>query len=502
MAQDDFLDWLNEDYGDRYVQQKLEAELQDAYAYQARESTAIRSQVAQLTGSIEQRLDRLTKAFYAFVELSDLRAEMAVFEDEASVRHAALRLLRSLLRRATDPDVELQLSPLPAGLPRCRGYWLRPAVGSVAASAAGDERAAAAALAEAQELDPVRTAVFRTASLAVAGQPALALPLLPAALQQPGEQVTYAQRALWRACAHGVYGDLGADLIREWLAGHVDGLDAEAAAAEGSQWGSAAWQAFKVAELPGQLRRGLSHALSQHDELVSPLVAARELTALASWVREAVTGEPADPAPAAGLDPAGAADFPVTALGAVAAALTEEGSQDEITLARRARQLREIIDDRKTSTRPSWDAPEDPTLVLLRADAFGPDLRLRKLALHAGSQWIITLADGLAKSAAVLPPEQVEITVYGHAVRLSAAGQASLSAAYAEIEQENAPQNISDKLFGKKHAAEETAREQEWLASGANQAAATFATRVTELRSAVQQAVADQEAIREALSRP
>ncbi len=240
MAQDNFLDWLNEDYGDRYVQRKLEAELQDAYAYQARESTAIRSQVAQLTGSIEQRLDRLTKAFYAFVELSDLRAEMAVFEDEASVRHAALRLLRSLLRRATDPDVELQLPPLPAGLPRCRGYWLRPAVGSVAASVAGDEPAAAAALAEAQELDPVRTAVFRTASLAVAGQPALALPLLPAALQQPGEQVTYAQRALWRACAHGVYGDLGADLVREWLTGHVDGLDAAAAAAEGSQWSSAA----------------------------------------------------------------------------------------------------------------------------------------------------------------------------------------------------------------------------------------------------------------------
>jgi hypothetical protein len=285
MSQDDFLDWLNEDYGDRYVQRKLEAELQDAYAFQARESTAIRSQVAQLTGSIEQRLDRLTKAFYAFVELSDLRAEMAVFEDEASVRHAALRLLRSLLRRATDLDVELQLPPLPAGLPRCRGYWLRPAVGSVAASVAGDERAAAAALAEAQELDPVRAAVFRAASLAVAGQPALAFPLVPAALQQPGEQVTYAQRALWRACAHGVYGDMGADLIRQWLTGHVDGLDAGAAAAEGSQWGTAAWQAFKVAELPGQLRRGLSHALSQHDELVSPLVAAKELRALASWVR-------------------------------------------------------------------------------------------------------------------------------------------------------------------------------------------------------------------------
>ena len=515
MSQGDFLDWLNEDYGDRYVQRKLESELQDAYAFQARESSAIRSQVAQLTGSLEQRLDRLAKAFYAFVELSDLRADMAVFEDEASVRHAALRLLRALLRRSADPGAELQIPALPAGLPRCRGYWLRPAVGSVAASAAGDERAAAAALAEAQELDPVRTAVFRSASLAVAGQAALALPLLPAALQQPGAQVTYAQRALWRACAHGVYGDPGAGLIREWLAGNVRGLDDEAGVAEGSRWGTAAWQAFKVAELPGQLRRGLPHALSQHDELVSPLVAARELSALASWVREAVTGEPAAPAPAGptGTDIAGtggagtggagaeeAADFPVTELGAVAAALTEEGSKDEVTLARRARQLREIIDDKKAAARPSWDAPQDATLELLRADAFGTDLRLRKLALAAGAHWITTLADGLVKSATVTPPDQLEITVDGHAVRLTAAGQASLAAAYAEIEQENAPQTISDKLFGKKHAAEETAREQGWLASGANQAAATFAARVAELRAAARQAPADHEAITSALS--
>jgi hypothetical protein len=90
--------------------------------------------------------------------------------------------------------------------------------------------------------------------------------------------------------------------------------------------------------------------------------------------------------------------------------------------------------------------------------------------------------------------------VDGHAVRLTASGQASLSAAYAEIEQENAPQGISDKLFGKKHAAEETARAREWLAGGANRAAAAFAARVAELRAAAQQAPADHEAITAALS--
>ena len=87
----------------------------------------------------------------------------------------------------------------------------------------------------------------------------------------------------------------------------------------------------------------------------------------------------------------------------------------------------------------------------------------------------------------------------GHPVQLTAAGQASLADAYAEIEQENAPQTMSDKLFGKKHAAEETAREQGWLASGASQAAANFTARVAELRAATQQAPADHEAITAAL---
>jgi len=496
MEQNDFLDWLNEDYGDRRVQRRLESELQDAYSYQAQQSSALQSQMAQVAGSLEQRLDRLTKAFYAFVELSDLRAELAVFEDEATVRHAALRLLRSLVRKAADPGVALPAPP--ADLPRCDGYWLRPAVGSVAASIAGDERTAAAALVEAQELDPVRAAVFRCASLALAGQAALASPLLLAALQQAGEQVTYAQRALWSACAHGVFGAAGAGVVREWLAGYVRGLDRAAASAEGAQWGSRASQTLTVSGLPGQLHQGLPHELARHDELTSPLVAARELSALASWVREAVTGEPADPARPA---PAATDPGPVAVLGAVAAALTEEGSRDEIALERRARELREIIDDRKTAARPSWDAAEDSTLSLLSADAFGPDLALRRLALGAGAAWVTALADDLARSAAVPPPDQLDIALDRHAVQLSASGQASLKGAYAEIEQEHAPQNISGKLFGKKHAAEETSWEQDRLAHSANEAATAFAGRVAELRAAAQQAPADREDITVALSR-
>src|SRR6185437_14922607 len=238
-------------------------------------------------------------------------------------------------------------------------------------------------------------------------------------LQQPGEKVTYAQRALWRACAHGVYGDAGTALTREWLAGYVRGLDTAAASAEEARWANEASGTFAVSGLPTQLRHGLPHILTKQDGLIRPLVAARELTALASWVREAVTGEPADPAAATP-----ASTDPVAVLGAVALALTEEGSQDEVTLARRARELRQIIDDRQAAARPSWDAEENSTLSLLRADAFGKDITLRRLAVDAGASWITALAGRLAKSAAVPPPDQLDITVDGHAVQLNASGQA------------------------------------------------------------------------------
>lgn len=508
MAQGDFLDWLNEDYGDRRVERRLEGELQDAYASQARQSSALQSQMARIQGTLEQRLDHLTKAFYAFVELSDVRADLAVFEDETTVRHAAQRLLRTLIRNVAGSSAAsgspAGLPQLPASLPSCRGYWLPPAVLSLTAAAGGDDGAAAAALADAQELDAVRAAVFLTAGLAVAGQASRALPLLGAALQAPGEQVTYAQRALWRACAYGVYGDQGEDMIRGWLAGYAGGLDASAAQAERGKWRERADSAFGAKPLASQARKGLPYGLAQTDELILPLVAARQLSALRTWVHEAVTGEPAQPGqePARpGAETAASADqgSPTAALAAVAAALAEEGSAEEIALRQRARELREVIDDRKTTARPSWDAAEGATLTLLLADAFGSDLRLRRVALTACADWATGLAARLAETAAVPPPDQLPFTAEGHTVRLTVSGQTSLRAAFAEIEEHNAPQNVSAKLFRKKEIAEEISYEEDRLTRDVNEAAAAFTSRVAELRAAAGQAAADRDAIMGAL---
>ncbi|MBO0806038.1 MAG: hypothetical protein J2P25_23570, partial [Nocardiopsaceae bacterium] len=290
----DFAEWFFEDTGDKLVRRRLEGKLQAASTTQAREARDLRSRMSQIQGTLEQRLDRLAKAFDAFVELSDVRAELAVFEEQTTIRHAAHRLLRTLVRHVTDPSALAgDIPALPDSMPRCPGYWLRPAVVSLSAAASGDTTGAIAALAEARDLDQARTATFLAVGLGLAGRPAEALPLLSAALGTPAEQTTYAQRALWRACAHGVYGDQGEQAARAWLTGYVRGLDAGSADKERAKWDSDADYAFGTVNLATQARRGLPDSLSGEDALTGPLVAGGKLSALSSWVREAVTGEPA-----------------------------------------------------------------------------------------------------------------------------------------------------------------------------------------------------------------
>ena len=502
MAQgDSFADWWFEDYGDRQMRKRLEGEIEDA-AYA--QSSAFQAQLSRLQGTLEQRFDKLSKAFYAFVELSDVRAELAEFEDETTIRHAAMRILRALRGRATAEAPE-QSGAGPAGrpgltseLPLCPGYWLRPATLCLAAAVREDEPAVAAALAEARGLDPVRTAVFLAATLALAGQAARASELLPAALQEPGEQVTYAQRVLWEACAHGAFGDAGEGVAGAWVAGFAQSMGNEAALAEAGQWRAAADKALGAGGRPGRAAERLPWSLERMDTLVAPLVAARKLSALGTWVREAVTGEAASGTPEA---PKEEGTSPEAGLAAVAAALVDEGSRNEIALARRARELREMIDDRKAARRPSWDDTQDSLLALVRADAFGKDLRLRRVALTACAEWSASVASTLAEEAGVVPPGEVDITINRQAVRISASGTASVYDAVVKIKAENAPKGVSDQLFHRKQIDEEIARQVEQLTSVAESAATAFAARVAVIREAAQQAALDRDAILAALAR-
>src|SRR3569833_4013351 len=107
-----------------------------------RQSQALQSRLSDVQGTLERRLDRLARSFDAFVELSDIRLELAVFDREAAVRHRTRRLLMGLARGAAAPP--------PLAQDACPGYWLSPAAEALSALVRGDaagEKYAAEAIA-------------------------------------------------------------------------------------------------------------------------------------------------------------------------------------------------------------------------------------------------------------------------------------------------------------------------------------------------------------------
>src|SRR6266540_2638251 len=101
MSDDDaFVDWLVADSYQDYRQQRAIRELgsevtslTSSLAAQRRESGRLRSELAQLQGTLDERVSRLTRAFDAFVELSDLRMTLALFDPPALIRHRVRQVL-------------------------------------------------------------------------------------------------------------------------------------------------------------------------------------------------------------------------------------------------------------------------------------------------------------------------------------------------------------------------------------------------------------------------
>src|ERR1044072_3511848 len=53
----------------------------------------LNARLPKVRGSLQQRLDRLSAAFDAFVEISDLRVTLGLFDTHGRVRHQARQLL-------------------------------------------------------------------------------------------------------------------------------------------------------------------------------------------------------------------------------------------------------------------------------------------------------------------------------------------------------------------------------------------------------------------------
>jgi hypothetical protein len=398
-------DWWT-DYRQNRRIQELQGEVEAAYGYAASRSRALQSRLSQVQGSLERRLDRLATSFDAFVELSDIRLELAVFDREATVRHRARRLLMGLADGASDPP--------PLGLDDCAEYWLKPAADALSALVRGDDSAAQKYTAEAIERDEDRTTLFLTLGLATAGRYSDAVPWLSRSLPALGTTVTTVQRQLWIACADGAFGEPGRAHIERRLTEVLDEMPPEAADQQCERWRQT------VAGPPGKARSSLPRELQNETRLTEPPVVAQRLTGFRTRIEQAL--RPVDAAPAT--------DF-VSLL----TTLVDEGAPEERTLVARARELRQIIESGGPEQHAAWDAPAGDTLDLLRADMFersapGP----RALAAKVGGRWIRSVTDSLARKATAPPPETVDVRLYGRPLRIGPDGSADLAGAQADIE--------------------------------------------------------------------
>ncbi|RZU03387.1 hypothetical protein EV645_7415 [Kribbella rubisoli] len=195
-------DWWRE----RRQNEQLE-DLQSEMSYARQETSRLQSQLSKIQGGLQERVNRLSSAFDAFVELSDLRYEMAGFLEAAELRRYASRVLTAMASS----------TPLPPAAEPVPQYWLGPATSALIGLTGGQDEQA---LGVAMGLDERRTSTFLALALAALGQRHqvrtewldVAFGVLPA-----DGTVTRVQRVLWATAARGGFGADGLALVAKRL---------------------------------------------------------------------------------------------------------------------------------------------------------------------------------------------------------------------------------------------------------------------------------------------
>lgn len=182
--------WSSELGRDNLLRNEIEG-LQ-ASAYRARDQSArLSSQLNRLQGSIETRLSALSAAFDAYVELGDVREQLAGYPDTSAARRDAIDAIETLSRGGT-PD------PVPD---RGLDYWLPWAVNATITLLAGAPDRAAEE--RAVQLSPEAEWFIVAAAGALGAGPAVAARV--ASLLVCDGQLSGRQVAVWRAVLDGVY---------------------------------------------------------------------------------------------------------------------------------------------------------------------------------------------------------------------------------------------------------------------------------------------------------
>ncbi len=352
----------------------VSASLSSARASQNR----LKAELSKVSGSLEQRLNRLTAAFDAFVEISDLRVTLGLFDDHGRVRHQAKQLLAGgQVGEVSDVD----------------GYWLPPAL--VAVRGAGDGVVDEEALALAAARDPLRAAVWHVLIASVlGGRKTVPDPTLEVALPSLTDALPAYQRTIWLLAADGLFGEPGAELARLRAVEYLRGLSDEDRSAALSALRNVAVPKAAVS-MPAELDGG--------GDLMTVLQACERLTVLRTWVTEAVGGYTGEPATE--VDPAARQTVEL---------LVNEGSPVELPLLARERELRAVIEGTATAS-TTWDSPGEPAVELLRTAATAEDHPNRRaLAARSHAALLLDMAEGFAKTAQGTAPDKLSVrTRYG-----------------------------------------------------------------------------------------
>lgn len=290
--------WSSETGRDQMLRGEIEGLQASAYAARS-QSARLSSQLAQLQGSLETRLSALSAAFDAYVELGDVREQLAGYPDTSAIRRDAVSAI-DVLSRGGRPAPQAD---------RGLDYWLSYAVSAVTALVGGGVDPAAERRAHELSPDAELFVVAATGALGAGGAVAARVP----ALLTCDGRLSRPQRVIWDAVLAGVYGDRLHDVGPIW-AGALDHSEA-------------GWNAW--VRRSSQTSGGLG-ALTWLD------------TATASLASVDLRHEP-DPRPDPDLDPAGASD-PRAGLRAVVIALVGQGTGDEVALLARSRALRARIE--------------------------------------------------------------------------------------------------------------------------------------------------------------
>jgi len=429
--------WGNREQMLRERSEELAAEAASQAAAQRR----LASQLSTLEGSLERRVSRMAAAFDAFVELSDMRMDLALHAPAARARLQVHRLLDAV-GAVGAVDAVGAVGALGVGSPGAPplppddvpGYWLVPAAEALVARLAGQPDAAGSALERAQGRDDVRARRFTLYTFAVIGRGGEVVDGLSAELDAIDPVVVSpSDRAIWLAALDGLFGSSG----RAATTDRLTELAVRVAAGSTQPQGTPAWAPGSEAaeslapwvEAAFRLARGPK---------ASPAVeSARVLEALAAHAESALSQGGGDAALSS--SPEAAFESHRIVLERLLVELVDEGSPEEAALLQRAGELRRVIDpdDPGPAGPPPGELPAGGTLEdLLRADAFSTvaDASVsRAVALRAAQPWLARLFDDLLARAQVPAPAQAEVRIAG--VTVTVDGRPAGPGPLAEIEQ-------------------------------------------------------------------